>query len=184
MKKILLTSILLAQTSLLFAAGNPIAVGDVLGRDLAQKPLGALGHLGLLASSNNVVQVMDATSYVNVIQNVTISGFKVDTYWGAKARVTFVWKNSYTSATNQINALSNQQKPHVSYNVTSSTANPATQVCSSYTNGVCTAYTWKKGSFRCDAFVKWLYTQTGNVDLGGSLPKTTFNSALLPITRT
>ena len=90
MKKILLTSILLAQTSLLFAAGNPIAVGDVLGRDLAQKPLGALGHLGLLASSNNVVQVMDATSYVNVIQNVTISGFKVDTYWGAKARVTFV----------------------------------------------------------------------------------------------
>lgn len=50
MKKIVLSGFLLIQSSILFAAGNPVAVGDVLGRDLDQKPIGALGHLGLLAS--------------------------------------------------------------------------------------------------------------------------------------
>lgn len=35
MKKTLLLPILLAQSTLLFAAGNPVAVGDVLGRDLS-----------------------------------------------------------------------------------------------------------------------------------------------------
>lgn len=185
MKKILLTSVLLAQSSLLFAAGNPVAVGDVLGRDLSVTGFGALGHLGILASSNNVAQVMNATAYVNVVQNVTVSGFKVDTYWGAKAKSKFTWRSPYTSATNQINTLSTQQKPHVSYNLWSATANPAVQVCSSYnTSGACTSYTWQKGSFRCDAFVKWLYTQTGNGDLGGSFPNTTFGSSLLTITRT
>ncbi|CAA0235133.1 hypothetical protein ABKPCSM17A_02307 [Acinetobacter baumannii] len=185
MKKILLSSILLAQSSLLFAAGNPVAVGDVLGRDLSVTGFGALGHLGMLASSNNVVQVMNATSYVNIVQNVTVAGFKVDTYWGAKARSRFTWTAPYTSATNQINNLSNQQKPHVAYDLWSSTPNPATQVCSAYSSsGTCTAYTWKKGSFRCDAFVKWIYTRTGNSDLGGSLPNTTFDSSLLTITRT
>jgi hypothetical protein len=70
-------------------------------------------------------------------------------------------------------------------NLWSSTPNPATQVCASYSSsGACTAYTWKKGSFRCDAFVKWLYTKTGNGDLGGSFPNTTFGSSLLTITRT
>ncbi|WP_336038734.1 hypothetical protein [Acinetobacter calcoaceticus] len=184
MKKILLVPILLAQSSLLFAAGNPIAVGDVLGRDLSVLGFGALGHLGLLASSNNVVQVMNATPYVNIVQNVTVTGFKVDTYWGAKARSRFTHMASYTSATNQINSISNQQKPHVAYDLWSSTPNPATQVCSAYnSSGACTAYTWKKGSFRCDAFVKWLYTKTGNGDLGGSFPNTTFGSSLLTITR-
>lgn len=185
MKKTLLASILIAQSSLLFAAGNPVAVGDVLGRDLSVTGFGSLGHLGILASSNNVAQVMNATAYVNVVQNVTVSGFKVDTYWGAKAKSKFTWKSPYTSATNQINTLSTQQKPHVSYNLWSSTANPAIQVCSSYnSSGTCTAYTWQKGSFRCDAFVKWLYTQTGNGDLGGSFPNTTYGSSLLTITRT
>lgn len=75
MKKIVLSGFLLIQSSILFAAGNPVAVGDVLGRDLSVTGFGALGHLGLLASSNNVVQVMNATSYVNVVQNVTVAGF-------------------------------------------------------------------------------------------------------------
>ena len=185
MKKIVLSGFLLIQSSILFAAGNPVAVGDVLGRDLDQKPIGALGHLGLLASSNNVVQVMNETAYVNVIQNVTVSNFKLTTYWGAKAKSSFTWKSPYTSATNQINTLSNQQKPHVAYDLWSSTPNPAVQVCSSYNaSGACTAYTWQKGTFRCDAFVKWLYTQTGNGSLGGSFPNTTFGSSLLTITRT
>lgn len=78
----LLISVLLAQSSLLFAVGNPVAVGDVLGRDLSVTGFGALGHLGILASVNNITQVMNATAYVNVVQNVTVSGFKVDSYWG------------------------------------------------------------------------------------------------------
>ena len=137
MKKIVISGFLLIQSSILFAAGNPVAVGDVLGRDLDQKPIGALGHLGLLASSNNVVQVMNETAYVNVIQNVTVANFKLTTYWGAKAKSSFTWRSP-----------------------------------------------WQKGTFRCDAFVKWLYTQTGNGSLGGSFPNTTFGSSLLTITRT
>lgn len=31
---------------------------------------------------------------------------------------------------------------------------PAIQVCPSYNSlGACTAYTWQKGTFRCDAFL-------------------------------
>ena len=80
-EKILLISVLLAQSSLLFAVGNPVAVGDVLGSDLSVTGFGALGHLGIPASVNNITQVMNATAYVNVVQNVTVSGFKVDSYW-------------------------------------------------------------------------------------------------------
>ncbi|WP_151753496.1 hypothetical protein [Acinetobacter soli] len=185
MKKFFLSSILIAQSSLVLAAGNPVAVGDVLGRDLSVSGFGYLGHLGVLAAKDNVAQVMNATPYVNVVQNVTVNGFKVDTYWGAKAKSSFTWKSPYTSATSQINTLSNQQKPHVSYNLWSSTPNPAIQVCSSYnSSGACTAYTWQKGSFRCDAFVKWIFTQTGNGNLGGSLPSSTYGSSILTITRT
>ena len=183
MKKFLLASSLLISSSLVLAAGNPIAVGDVLGRDLSVTGFGALGHVGILASSNNVAQVMNATAYVNVVQNVTVAGFKVDTYWGARAKSNFTWKSPYSSATNQINTLSNQQKPHVAYDLWSSTPNPAVQVCASYSGSTCTSYTWQKGSFRCDAFVKWLYSETGNGNLGGSLPNSTYNSSLLTITR-
>lgn len=56
--------------------------------------------------------------------------------------------------------------------------------CSSYNScGRCIAYTWQKGSFRCDRFTKWLYTETGNGNLSGNTPNGTFNSALLTITR-
>lgn len=91
---------------------------------------------------------MNATSFVNVVQNVTVAGFKVDTYWGAKAKSSFTWKSPYTSATNQINTLSNQQKPHVAYDLWSSTPNPAVQVCSSHNaSGACTVYTWQERYF-------------------------------------
>lgn len=49
MKKFFLSSILIAQSSLVLAAGNPVAVGDVLGRDLSVSGFGYLGHLGVLA---------------------------------------------------------------------------------------------------------------------------------------
>ncbi|MCF3127868.1 hypothetical protein [Acinetobacter soli] len=78
MKKFFLSSILIAQSSLVLAAGNPVAVGDVLGRDLSVSGFGYLGHLGVLAAKDNVAQVMNATPYVNVVQNVTVNGFKVD----------------------------------------------------------------------------------------------------------
>lgn len=180
MKKILLSALLIGQSSIVLAVGNPVAVGDVLGRDLSVTGFGFLGHVGVLASSNNVVQVMNATPYVDVVQNVTVAGFKVDTYWGARAKSSFTWKSPYTSATNQINTISNQQKAYVKYDLYSSTPNPAKQVCA---NANCTAYKWEPGSFRCDAFVKWLYTETNNGSLGGSTPNGTYNSSLLTMTR-
>ena len=78
----LLVASALSLPILASAAGNPVKVGDVLGRDLSVFGFGSLGHVGLLAGSNNVVQVMKATPYVNVVQYVSVAGFKVDTYWG------------------------------------------------------------------------------------------------------
>lgn len=185
MKKILLTSLFTMTTSIAFAAGNPIKTGDVLGRDLSVFGFGSLGHTGLLVSTNNVVQVMNETPYVNVVQYVTVSGFKTDTYWGARAKASFSFRSPYTSAASQITAISNIQRPHVAYTLYSSTPSPAIQVCASYnSSGTCTAYTWQKGTFRCDGFTKWLYTQTGNGNLGGSTPNGTYTSSLLTITRT
>ena len=183
MKKILIAASLSMSSVSIFASGDPVAAGDVLGRNLSVIGLGALGHIGVLASTDNVVQVMNASSYVNVIQNVSVAEFKVNTYWGAKAKPNFTWIPPYSSAANQINTLSDQQKPHIAYNLWSSTANPAVQVCTSYHNSTCTSYAWQKGSFRCDAFVKWLYTQTGNGNLGGALPSSTYKSSLLMIAR-
>ncbi|WP_353172098.1 hypothetical protein [Acinetobacter rudis] len=157
----------------------------VVGRDLSVWGLGALGHIGLLASSNNIAQVMNETDYVNVVQNVTVANFKsADTYWGAHAKSSFKYAAGYANATAQLNALATQQRLHVAYTLTSSTPNPAVQVCSTYNSkGQCTAYTWKKGSFRCDAYVKWLYEKTTNGSLGGMTPNGSYNSSLLTITR-
>lgn len=180
MKKLLLTATLCMSSAYVSAA-----VGDVLGRDLSFYGLGALGHVGLLSSANSVAQVMKETDYVNVVQNVTVANFRnADTYWGSRARATFTFASGYSNATAQLTALANQQRPHVAYTVLSSTPTPAVQVCSSMNAaGACTAYTWKKGSFRCDAYVKWLYERTNNGALGGITPNGTYNSPLLTITR-
>ncbi|KGT47446.1 MULTISPECIES: hypothetical protein [Acinetobacter] len=184
MKKILLVSIALIISTTSFAAGNPTKTGDVVGRDLDVPIFGALGHTGVFVSTNNIVQVMNATPYVDIVQFTTLSGFKTTPYWGARAKSSFTFKTPYTSAANQITTISNAQKPHVTYTLYSSTPSPAKQVCSSYnSSGACIAYTWQKGSFRCDGFTKWLYTETGNGNLGGSTPNGTFNSSLLTITR-
>ncbi|SEL55165.1 hypothetical protein [Acinetobacter sp. DSM 11652] len=184
MIKIISTLCLLTISSVTLAAGNPTRVGDVLGRDLNVPIVGALGHTGVYVSSNNIVQVMNKTAYVDVIEYVSLSGFKTTKYWGAKAKTSFGYKSPYSSAANQITAVSNQQRPHVAYTLYSATPNPAVQVCSQYnSNGACSKYTWQKGTFRCDSFTKWLYTQTGNGNLGGSTPRGTFNSSLLTITR-
>ena len=174
----LLVASALSLPILASAAGNPVKVGDVLGRDLSVFGFGSLGHVGVLAGSNNVVQVMKATPYVNVVQYVSVAGFKVDTYWGSRARSVF------TASTTTLTTLANQQRPHVQYDLYSSTPNPAVYSCLTLnSSGGCASYGWKKGSFRCDAFVKWLYSKTGNGSLGGSTPKGTYNSTLLTITR-
>ncbi|EPF72159.1 hypothetical protein [Acinetobacter rudis] len=54
MKKVLLVVSLSMYSIAASAAGNPVAVGDVVGRDLSVWGLGALVHIGLLASSNNI----------------------------------------------------------------------------------------------------------------------------------
>lgn len=181
--KNVLCTFLLFSPGLAFA-GNPVLAGDVLGRDLDIWVGGSkLGHVGVLSSSNTVSQVMNTTPYVDVVQFVTVSGFKVTPYWGSKAKNYFTYNSGYSSASSQITALSRQQRPYVSYNLYSSEPNPAKYSCKSYSNGKCVAYGWSKGSFRCDAFVKWIYQQTGNGNLGGSLPKSTYNSSLLTITR-
>ena len=89
MKKILIAASLSMSSVSIFASGDPVAAGDVLGRNLSVIGLGSLGHIGVLASTDNVVQVMNASSYVNVIQNVSVAEFKVNTYWGAKAKPNF-----------------------------------------------------------------------------------------------
>ncbi|MFW2125049.1 hypothetical protein ACG94O_19365, partial [Acinetobacter ursingii] len=61
MKKILLVSIALIISTTSFAAGNPTKTGDVVGRDLDVPIFGALGHTGVFVSTNNIVQVMNAT---------------------------------------------------------------------------------------------------------------------------
>nr|WP_227591457.1 hypothetical protein [Acinetobacter sp. Marseille-Q1620] len=183
-KNTLAASLVLSISSWCIAAGNPVAVGDVVGRDLSVALVGFLGHVGLLASNNNVSEVNQATDYVDVVRFKTVEGFKTDKYWGAKAKSNFGFKAPYTSASNQIIGLSNQQRPYVAYTLWSATAKPAVQECTRYdANGKCTAFSWKKGTFRCDSFVRWMYEQTGNGSLGGSLPRTTFNSSLLTITR-
>lgn len=176
--------VLIFSISIEALAGEPNTVGDVVGRDLSIPPFGYLGHLGLLASKDSVVQVMNATPYLNIVQYVTVKGFKTDTYWGAKAPKNFKYHFVYMNPTAEIRALANQQSPNVTYNLWSSYPNPSTYACTKKSlSGKCVTYGWTKGSFRCDAFVKWLYTQTMNPDLGGTTPRATYNSRVLTVTR-
>lgn len=39
----------------------------------------------------------------------------------------------------------------------------------------------EKGSFRCDAYLKWLYEKTTNGSLGGMTPNSSYNSSLLTL---
>lgn len=188
MNKIFICALFLGQCSFVFAAGNPVATGDVVGRDLGSAGMGVLGHVGLFVSANKVTHVTGTgtTPYKNVVQNVTLPAFKVEEkeYWGARAKQSFTWKAPHSSAMNQINTITEQQRPYIAYSITDFNPNPAKQVCSSKNSaGACTAYTWVKGTFRCDTFVKWLYTETNNGSLGGTIPRGTYNSSLLTITR-
>lgn len=183
LSKKILTCIFLSTLTVVANAGDPKSIGDVLGRDLSITGFGFLGHVGILSGNNQVAQVMNATPYVDVAQFTTIQGFKTDVYWGSKAKSSFGFKTPYKSAGVQIVALTNQQKPYVSYNLASSKPNPATYKCNTYKNGKCQSFTWTKGSFRCDAFVKWIYTETNNGSLGGITPRGTYNSKLLTVTR-
>jgi len=62
-------------------AGNPQAVGDVVGRNLGIKGLGFLGHVGMWDGSN----VLEVNRGGSCIRKKTLDEFKAPArYWGAK----------------------------------------------------------------------------------------------------
>lgn len=67
---------------------DPSVIGDVMGRDLDQKAMEWMGHLGIW-DGDYVVQVMNRESDTNAVEYVTSNQFKdYKGYWGkARARI-------------------------------------------------------------------------------------------------
>ncbi len=63
-------------------AGDPSGTGDVVGRDMAVRGLGVLGHVGMWDGS----KVLEVLNESTVIQKNTLANFKgrVTNYWGAR----------------------------------------------------------------------------------------------------
>lgn len=147
-------------------AGDPIAVGDVVGRELDYPGLGWLGHVGMYTGSG-VLEVLQANP---VIQINSVASFKqASTYLGAKYGKGF---NHSAMIAEGIR----QQSYGANYTLSASgTPGYVQRTCIQYgPNGQCAQYrsTNIPGQWRCDSFVNYIYQYvTGQNLVSIMLPK-------------
>jgi hypothetical protein len=174
MKKLLL-SLLAISFSGAVLAGDPRAKGDVVGRDLLVPTLGWLGHVGITTSNTAVLEVLDAP-FNNVIQFNSLGNFKSKSpYWGARHNGSFrngdmiMWKGYEQSGKVDYTRLG-AFSPSVFQNICVEYESNFTYNCKKRVMG------WTRGKFRCDTFVGWVYSSTGNGTINGGFPKTLFSN--------
>lgn len=157
-------------------AGNPSAVGDVVGRALNVSGLGWIGHVGMYDGN----KVLEALNEPTVIQKNTVSNFKGrSSYWGAKYGT---WTGLYKA----IDKGANQANFSPTYTTTAIWKEGGyAQTCVKRNwYGGCIQYqmTLVKGQFRCDTFVLYSYYYGAGVYLSTiALPSVVYNA--MPKTR-
>lgn len=155
--------------------GNPTTAGDIVGRDLAvPKPANYAGHIGIWSGSQ-VVEVLDKPQ---VIQFNSLATFKKQSpYWGARGNKVF-------SNGKNITTLAQQQSGYSpTYTVVPmlTTIGGTKEECADRTwYGKCKSYKTVRinAKFRCDTFVDYMYTATGNkslVEWASILPVLAYN---------
>jgi len=153
----------LATVTALAAGGNPQAVGDVMGRDMAVTGLGWLGHVGIYDGSKALEVLNEAT----VIQKNTVANFKGKAkYWGARyGKGSNLYKVTDTGW--------NQRNYSPSYTTTAQYQEGGLpyQVCVQRNwYGGCTKSETRKttAKFRCDTFSMFSYLKGAGVNLTSS----------------
>lgn len=159
-------TLLLVLGLISISANAGIVAGDILGRDLSLKyPVGGVaqaGHIGIWNPQGQVVEVLNEKP---VIQFNSYGNFLTRSkFWGARGYPTF--KNA-----NSINTLASNQSMYVpAYTIVPSLTSPGKMEykcvdfgffnqCNRYANVPVQAV------FRCDTFVDFLYSNTGNGSL-------------------
>ena len=165
-------------------AGDPKAIGDVVGRDIDQP---YAGHVGMW-TGGSVLEVLanPGTIYENSLTSFknqpSVSNPKImKAYWGARA-------TSNLTATQKQNVI-NAGRAQKAYNPQYTTAFSYTEgkyasYCVQYNQyGQCARYQTYMISavFRCDTFVQYSYKKGANYSVSGFLPRNVWNS--FPIVR-
>lgn len=132
-------------------AGDPKAVGDVVGRELSSTGLGSFGHVGMHAGSNVILEVLNKPT---VIQQNSLTSFKNSSaYWGAR----------YGKGSNFSTMISSgwaQRNYNPQYTITAQwQEGKVTQQCVKWSGGKCIQYSNViiPAKFRCDTFLNYSY---------------------------
>ncbi|MEN8219985.1 MAG: hypothetical protein ABFS56_27280 [Pseudomonadota bacterium] len=173
-KPVILLFLTLIITTPAFA-GDPKAVGDIVGRDLNDRWLRSFGHVGIWSGSR-VLEVLDES---RVIQMNSLSKFKQATsYWGAKYGI---GSNHYKV----IQAGWKQRYYNPEYARTPLWREGGyKRQCVRWYGGRCIRYEWKRvnAKFRCDTFVNYAYKKgIGKTLVYYYTPRHVYNS--MPQTR-
>lgn len=165
-------AVLLAAAPITGIAGNPAAVGDIVGRNLQAWDLVSwLGHVGMWNGSA-VVEVLNKSP---VIQQNSLSTFKAQApYWGAR----------YGKGSNFYTMVSkgwDQRNYRPSYTAAAQWREGKWErKCTKYTwYGTCASYgnVMTTAMFRCDSFVNYMYLKgTGSNLVWGGTPGIVYNA--------
>ena len=154
---------------------KPIHPGEIVGRDLAYKGLGRLGHVGITTAAMTSPEGMSKTAdYVIEVLNEPVVG-QINTLYDFKARSKY-WGSRYGVSDGSVNGYkalveANHQRWRC----------PKYTLSSAYAIGAGNAVTGqidKCGLWRCDTYVWWAFYSAGYDTVPGRimLPINVFNA--------